>query len=126
MTNGMCSQWPRQEELDKLLSLSRLRLKIVDFDIVLARRPAGVDAESQRDDENGKGESDDADDAGPNVALVRVADDRLLHDRRRIAPDSRHAHRRRQVDGLLSGWKRSSHGGGDGYRAGSEWVGAAT
>src|SRR5688572_4082667 len=103
----------RQEKLDKLLSLSRPRLKIVDFDIVLARGPAGVDAETERDDENGKGEGDYADDAGPNVALVRVADDRLLHNRRRVASNSRYAHRRRQVDGLLSGWKRSSHGGGD-------------
>src|SRR5829696_5031928 len=89
------------------------QLKIVDFDIVLARGPAAVDAETKRDDENGEREGDDADDAGSYVALVRVADDRLLHDRRRIAADSRYAHRRRQVDGLLSRWKRSSHGGGD-------------
>ena len=44
-------------------------------------------------------------------ALVAFLERNLLHLRRRIAPDPRHAHgRRRQVDGLLSG--KASHGPG--------------
>src|SRR5688572_30908862 len=93
-TSGAFSRWMVRTSNLYWAACAGLLFGGVQLHGIFPGRPAGVAAEGDDDDADGQREGEDADDHVAPVDHDRI-DDLLLHRRRRIAADARHARRRR-------------------------------